>query len=316
MVRDMNNRKIAIIGCGYVGAATAFTIMQSGLFSEMVLLDVDRKKAEGEAMDIMHGMPFAMPTKIYAGDYDDIADSAIIVVTAGCNQRPEESRLDLVHKNIEIFRQIMGEIAARDVEGILLIVSNPVDILTYAAWKFSGLPRHRVIGSGTVLDTARLKCMLGGELGVDARSVHAFIIGEHGDSELAVFSSANVSRIDLRDFYDMCQPDEYQDDTERIYDQVKDSAYKIIESKKATYFGVAMAVCRICECIMRNEHSILTVSGVVEGQYGASDMALSLPCIVGAGGLEQIIQIELDEKEDEQLQESIRVLSQVLDECM
>lgn len=160
MVRDMNNRKIAIIGCGYVGAATAFTIMQSGLFSEMVLLDVDRKKAEGEAMDIMHGMPFAMPTKIYAGDYDDIADSAIIVVTAGCNQRPEESRLDLVHKNIEIFRQIMGEIAARDVEGILLIVSNPVDILTYAAWKFSGLPRHRVIGSGTVLDTARLKCML------------------------------------------------------------------------------------------------------------------------------------------------------------
>lgn len=192
----------------------------------------------------------------------------------------------------------MGEIAARDVEGILLIVSNPVDILTYAAWKFSGLPRHRVIGSGTVLDTARLKCMLGGELGVDARSVHAFIIGEHGDSELAVFSSANVSGIDLRDFYDMCQPDEYQDDTERIYDQVKDSAYKIIESKKATYFGVAMAVCRICECIMRNEHSILTVSGVVEGQYGASDMALSLPCIVGAGGLEQIIQIELDEKEE------------------
>lgn len=316
MVRNMNNRKIAIIGCGYVGAATAFTIMQSGLFSEMVLLDVDRKKAEGEAMDIMHGMPFAMPIKIHAGDYDDIADSAIIVVTAGCNQRPEESRLDLVHKNIEIFRQIMGEIAARDVEGILLIVSNPVDILTYAAWKFSGLPRHRVIGSGTVLDTARLKCMLGGELGVDARSVHAFIIGEHGDSELAVFSSANVSGIDLRDFYDMCQPDEYQDDTERIYDQVKDSAYKIIESKKATYFGVAMAVRRICECIMRNEHSILTVSGVVEGQYGASDMALSLPCIVGAGGLEQIIQIELDEKEDEQLQESIRVLSQVLDECM
>ena len=218
MVRDMNNRKIAIIGCGYVGAATAFTIMQSGLFSEMVLLDVDRKKAAGEAMDIMHGMPFAMPIKIHAGDYDDIADSAIIVVTAGCNQRPEESRLDLVHKNIEIFRQIMGEIAARDVEGILLIVSNPVDILTYAAWKFSGLPRHRVIGSGTVLDTARLKCMLGGELGVDARSVHAFIIGEHGDSELAVFSSANVSGIDLRDFYDMCQPDEYQNDTERIYD--------------------------------------------------------------------------------------------------
>lgn len=316
LVRNMNSRKVAIIGCGYVGAATAFSIMQSGLFSEMVLLDVDQKKAEGEAMDIMHGTPFAMPIHIHAGNYDDIADSAIIIVTAGCNQKPEESRLDLVHKNIGIYREIMGEIAAREVEGILLVVSNPVDILTYAAWKFSGLPKQRVMGSGTVLDTARLKCMLGNELGVDARSVHAFIIGEHGDSELAVFSSANVSGIDLKDFYDMCQPDEYQDDTERIYDQVKASAYKIIESKKATYFGVAMAVCRICECIMRNEHSILTVSGVVEGQYGASDMALSLPAIVGSQGVEQIIQIELDEKEEQQLQKSIRVLEDVLDECM
>lgn len=312
----MNNRKVTIIGCGYVGAATAFTLMQSGLFSEMVLLDMDQNKAEGEAMDIMHGTPFAMPIKIHAGTYDDIADSAIIIVTAGCNQKPDETRLELVHKNIEIYRQIMGEIAKQNVEGILLIVSNPVDILTYAAWKFSGLPRHRVIGSGTVLDTARLKCMLGNELGVDARSVHAFIIGEHGDSELAVFSSANVSGIDLKDFYDMCQPDEYHEDTARIYDQVKDSAYKIIESKKATYFGVAMALCRICECILRNEHSILTVSAVVDGQYGAGDMALSLPCIVGNKGLEQIIQIELNEEENDRLQNSIKVLSEVLEESL
>lgn len=312
----MNNRKVAIIGCGYVGAATAFTLMQSGLFSEMVLLDVDQKKAEGEAMDIMHGMPFAMPIKIYAGTYDDITDSAIVIITAGCNQKPDETRLQLVHKNVEIYRQIMGEIAKREVEGILLIVSNPVDILTYAAWKFSGLPRHRVIGSGTVLDTARLKCMLGSELEVDARSVHAFIIGEHGDSELAVFSSANVSGIDLKDFYDMCQPEEYHEDTARIYDQVKESAYKIIENKKATYFGVAMAVRRICECILRNEHSILTVSSVVGGEYGACGMALSLPCIVGSKGLEQIIQIELDEEEEERLQNSIQVLKEVLEESL
>lgn len=312
----MNNRKVTIIGCGYVGAATGFSLMQSGLFSEMVLLDVDQKKAEGEAMDILHGMPFSMPMKIYAGTYDDIADSAIIIVTAGCNQKPDETRLDLVHKNIAIYRQIMGEIAKRNVEGILLVVSNPVDILTYAAWKFSGLPKHRVIGSGTVLDTARLKCMLGEELGVDARSVHAFIIGEHGDSELAVFSSANVSGIDLKDFYDMCQPDEYHEDTARIYDQVKESAYKIIESKKATYFGVAMAVRRICECIMRNEHSILTVSGVVDGVYGAYDMALSLPCIVGGRGLEQIIQIDLDEEEEQQLKNAIQILGDVLAESL
>ena len=308
----MNNRKVAVIGCGFVGSATAFSLMQSGLFSEMVLLDVDQKKAEGEAMDISHGMPFAMPMKISAGDYDDIADSAIIIITAGCNQRPEETRLDLVNKNIAIYKQIVEEIAKRDVEGILLVVSNPVDILTYVAWKLSGLPVNRVLGSGTVLDTARLKCLLGEELGVDARSVHAFIIGEHGDSELAVFSSANVSGIDLKDFYDMRQPDEYHEDTARIYDQVKDSAYKIIESKKATYYGVAMAVRRICECIMRNEHSILTVSGVVDGCYGAYNMALSLPCIVGSKGVEQIVQIDLNPEEDKKLQESIQVLESVL----
>lgn len=312
----MINRKVAIIGCGYVGAATAFSIMQSGLFSEMVLLDVDQKKAEGEAMDISHGMPFSRPMKIYAGTYDDITDSAIIIVTAGCNQKPDETRLDLVHKNIAIYKQIMGEIAKRHVEGILLVVSNPVDILTYVAWKYSGLARSRVIGSGTVLDTARLKCLLGEELGVDARSVHAFIIGEHGDSELAVFSSANVSGIDLKDFYDMCQPDEYHEDTERIYDQVKDSAYKIIESKKATYYGVAMAVRRICECIVRNERSILTVSGVVDGCYGAYDMALSLPCIVGSRGIEQIIQIDLDEQEEEGLKNAIQILGDVLSESL
>lgn len=312
----MNNRKVAVIGCGFVGSATAFSLMQSGLFSEMVLLDVDQKKAEGEAMDILHGMPFSMPMKIYAGTYDDIADSAVIIVTAGCNQKPDETRLDLVHKNVAIYQQIMKEIAMRNVEGILLVVSNPVDILTYVAWKYSGLPKQRVIGSGTVLDTARLKCMLGEELGVDARSVHAFIIGEHGDSELAVFSSANVSGIDLKDFYDMCQPDEYHEDTARIYDQVRESAYKIIESKKATYFGVAMAVRRICECIMRNEHSILTVSAVVDGHYGAFDMALSLPCVVGNRGVEQIIQIDLDEEEDERLKNAIQVLGDVLAESL
>ncbi len=312
----MINRKVAIIGCGFVGSATAFSLMQSGLFSEMVLLDVDQKKAEGEAMDISHGMPFSTPMKIYAGGYDDIVDSAIIIVTAGCNQKPDETRLDLVNKNVAIYKQIMGEIAKRNVEGILLIVSNPVDILTYVAWKFSGLPKHRVIGSGTVLDTARLKCLLGEELGVDARSVHAFIIGEHGDSELAVFSSANVSGIDLRDFYDMCQPDEYHEDTVRIHDQVKESAYKIIENKKATYYGVAMAVRRICECIMRNEHSILTISSIVDGHYGAFDMALSLPCIVGNKGLEQTIQIDLNEDEQKRLDHSIQVLGDVLAGCL
>ena len=191
----INERKVAVIGCGFVGAASAFSLMQSGLFSEMVLLDANRDKAEGEALDIAHGIPFARQMKIYAGDYDDIMDASIIVITAGANQKPEETRLDLVHKNVAIFKSIIPEIAKRNYEGVLLIVANPVDILTHVALKLSGLPENRVLGSGTVLDTARLKYKLGEHLNVDSRSVHAFIVGEHGDSEVAVWSSATVSGI-------------------------------------------------------------------------------------------------------------------------
>ena len=316
MSKGINSRKVAVIGTGFVGSSSAFALMESGLFTEMVLIDADKNRAEGEALDIAHGLPFARPMKITAGDYDDIVDAAIIVVTAGAGQKPGETRLDLVKKNVAIFQSIIPEIAQRKCEGILLIVANPVDILTQVAVKLSGFPENRVFGSGTTLDSARLKYLLGEHLQVDARSVHAWIIGEHGDSEIVAWSSANVSGVPISEFCEMRGYTEHDEHMEEIAQGVKNSAYKIIESKKATYFGVAMAVCRICECIMRNEHSILTVSGVVEGQYGASDMELSLPCIVGAGGMEQIIQIELDEKEDEQLQESIRVLSQVLDECM
>ena len=180
---EVNLRKVAMVGCGFVGSASAFSLMMSGLFSEMVLIDADKERAEGEAMDISHGLPFARPMKIYAGDYDDIVDAAIIVITAGANQKPNETRLDLVHKNVGIFKSIIPEIAKRDCKGTILVVSNPVDVLTYTALKLSGFPEHRVIGSGTVLDTARLKYKLGEHLNVDSRSVHAFIVGEHGDSE-------------------------------------------------------------------------------------------------------------------------------------
>ena len=192
MQRVINDRKVAIVGCGFVGSATAFTLMQSELFTEMVLIDVDRDRAEGEALDIAHGMPFAGPMNIYAGDYDDAADAAIVIVTAGANQQPGETRLDLVHKNVRIFKSIIPELAQRDYQGILLVVSNPVDILTHVALKLSGMPEYRVIGSGTVLDTARFKYILGEHLGVDPRNVHARIIGEHGDSEIAVWSTANI----------------------------------------------------------------------------------------------------------------------------
>lgn len=264
----MNPRKVAVVGCGFVGSASAFALMQSGLFSEMVLIDANFEKAEGEAFDISHGVPFTRPIKIYAGDYDDLADAAIVVITAGAAQKPGETRLDLVHKNINIFKSIIPEIVKRDFQGILLIVANPVDILTYTALKLSGYAPNRVIGSGTVLDTARLKERLGEHLEVDSRSVHAFIVGEHGDSEIAAWSSANVSGIPLHDFCEMRGHHDHEGATSEIAEKVKNSAYEIIQRKGATYYGIAMSVKRICEAIIRDERSILPISTMMDGEYG------------------------------------------------
>ena len=301
MSREVNPRKAAVIGCGFVGSATAFTLMQSRLFSELVLLDVNMEKADGEAKDIAHGIPFAGQMKIYAGTYDDAADAAIIIITAGANQKPGETRLDLVQKNTAIYQSIIPEIVKRDFGGILLIVSNPVDILTYVALKLSGLPENRVLGSGTVLDTARLKYALGEHLGVDSRSVHSFIIGEHGDSEIAAWSSTNVSGIPLNDFCEMRGHFNHDAAMDAIAEKVKNSAYEIISKKQATYYGIAMSVKRICECIVRNERSILPVSAMMHGEYGIEDITLSMPAIVGIGGVETHVPIALSEEEAEKL---------------
>ena len=311
MSREVNPRKAAVIGCGFVGSATAFTLMQSRLFSELVLLDVNMEKADGEAKDIAHGIPFAGQMKIYAGTYDDAADAAIIIITAGANQKPGETRLDLVQKNTAIYQSIIPEIVKRDFGGILLIVSNPVDILTYVALKLSGLPEKRVLGSGTVLDTARLKYALGEHLGVDSRSVHSFIIGEHGDSEIAAWSSTNVSGIPLNEFCEMRGHFNHDAAMDAIAEKVKNSAYEIISKKQATYYGIAMSVKRICECIVRNERSILPVSAMMHGEYGIEDITLSMPAIVGIGGVETHVPIALSEEEAEKLVESAKKLNEV-----
>ena len=311
MSREVNPRKAAVIGCGFVGSATAFTLMQSRLFSELVLLDVNMEKADGEAKDIAHGIPFAGQMKIYAGTYDDAAVAAIIIITAGANQKPGETRLDLVQKNTAIYQSIIPEIVKRDFGGILLIVSNPVDILTYVALKLSGLPEKRVLGSGTVLDTARLKYALGEHLGVDSRSVHSFIIGEHGDSEIAAWSSTNVSGIPLNDFCEMRGHFNHDAAMDAIAEKVKNSAYEIISKKQATYYGIAMSVKRICECIVRNERSILPVSAMMHGEYGIEDITLSMPAIVGIGGVETHVPIALSEEEAEKLVESAKKLKEV-----
>ncbi|MCI9527643.1 MAG: L-lactate dehydrogenase [Lachnospiraceae bacterium] len=314
METKMNPRKVAVIGCGFVGSATAFALMQSKLFSEMVLLDVDFDKADGEAMDIAHGVPFAGQMKIYAGNYEDIADAAIIIVTAGANQKPDETRLDLVNKNVAVYKNIIPQIVKQGFEGILLVVSNPVDILTYAAVKLSGFAENRVIGSGTVLDTARLKCALSEHLGVDSRNLHSFIIGEHGDSEIAAWSSTNVSGIPLDDFCEMRGHFNHAQAMREIAEEVKNSAYEIIEKKDATYYGIAMSVKRICESIVRDEKSILPVSAIMHGNYGIEGIALSMPAIVGANGVETHVPIALSDEEIESLHHSAETIKGIVSE--
>lgn len=311
MNKQINPRKAAVIGCGFVGAATAFTLMQSRLFSEIVMIDTNFDKADGEAKDIAHGIPFAGQMNIYAGNYDDIRDASIIIVTAGANQKPDETRLDLVHKNIAIYKSIIPEIAKCDFKGILLIVSNPVDILTYAAVKLSGFPKRRVIGSGTVLDTARLKYALGKYLGVDSRSVHSFIIGEHGDSEFAAWSSTNISGIPLNDFCEMRGHHNHDEAMREIAENVKNSAYEIIAKKQATYYGIAMSVKRICECIVRDEKSILPVSSMMHGNYGIEQIALSMPAIVGVNGIETHVPISLNDSEIKSLWNSAETIKKI-----
>lgn len=303
-----------MVGCGFVGSASVFALMQSGLFTEIALIDADEKKAEGEAMDISHGIPFASPMKIYAGTYDDVADAAIVIISAGAGQKPGETRLDLVHKNVGIFKSIIPEIAKRNFAGILLVVSNPVDILTQVAVKLSGLPENRVIGSGTVLDTARLRNALGEHLEVDSRSVHAFIVGEHGDSEVVVWSSANVSGVPLSKMCEMRGHYKHKEDAKEIAAAVKNSAYEIINRKHATYYGIAMSVKRICQAIMRDEKTILPLSHMIHGIYEIEGISLSMPVIVGADGVESDMPINLNGEEALKLKESADALKKIIDE--
>ena len=307
-----NPRKAAVIGCGNVGASIAFRFLQQGLFSQLVLVDVNREKAEGEAMDLSDGLPYAGAMTITAGGYDDLTDCALIVITAGANQKPGETRLDLIGKNIAILKGVIGEITARDFQGVLLVVANPVDVLTYAAWRLSGYPKNRVIGSGTVLDTARFKQLLGERLGVDSRNVHAFIVGEHGDSELAVWSGANVSGVDLEQFCRLRGDPLDRGEMDRIYHGVRDSAYEIIRRKGATCYGIAMAVGRIAQCILRDERAVLPVSAVLEGQYGLEGLCLSVPAVVGRQGLEEVLEIPLSPRERAALEASAGQLREAI----
>ena len=300
--------RVAVVGVGNVGATFAYALLLSGLAAEIVLIDANRAKAEGEAMDLNHTVPFAYPTRVWAGDYSDCAGATVTVLAAGSNQKPGETRLDLIKRNVSIWRNIVSEVAKHNPEGILLVATNPVDILTYAAWKLSGLPSERVIGSGTILDTSRFRYLLSQYFGVDARSVHAFIIGEHGDSEVPVWSSANIAGMRLPQF---CRAQGIPDDRpamENIFLQTRDAAYQIIQCKGATYYAVAAGLMRITQAILRDQRTVLSISSLIDNYHGLTDVCFSLPTVLDRGGIEKVLHIELEKEELEKLCHSASVL--------
>lgn len=308
----MDLRKVAVIGCGMVGSSIAFSLMESGLFTDILLIDINRDRAVGEAMDLSHCLPYTRPVEIRAGDYKDLCDCGIIIITAGVGQKQGETRLDCIHNNVKVFNSIIPQIVKYNNDAFILVVSNPVDVLSYVAYKLSGRPSCKVFGSGTVLDSARLKFLVGRRLNVDPRSVHAFVIGEHGDSELAVWSSANVSGIALDKYCAHCGYKSHEENRKKLADDVKNSAYEIIARKGATYYGIAAATKRICESIVRDEHSIMPVSTLVNGHYGLNDVYVSVPSRIGSGGVEDIIDIDLSPAESNALIDSAATLKSAI----
>ncbi|HML40710.1 MAG TPA: L-lactate dehydrogenase [Bellilinea sp.] len=304
--------RVAIVGCGNVGATFAYALLLSGLASEIVLIDANHAKAEGEAMDLNHAMPLGRPVRIWAGDYEDCKGALLTVVTAGAAQRPGETRLDLVQRNTGIFKQIIPNIVKNDPEGIIIIATNPVDILTYVAQELSGLPRNQVIGSGTVLDSARFRYLLSQEFDVDPRSVHAFIIGEHGDSEVPAWSLANIAGMRLPQYCAVNGLGCDEQHLDRIFEQTRDAAYHIIERKGATYYAIASGLVRICEAIIRDQSTVLSVSSYIKDYYGISDVCLSIPSIVDLGGVERVIHLDLSADEIEGLRKSADILKGIL----
>ncbi len=306
-------RKVVVIGAGSVGTTYVYALMYTGLAGEIVLIDPDHKKVEGEVMDLEHGLAFVPPVEIRSGDYSDCTDANLIVVTAGAKQVPGQSRLDLIQRNADIVKSICDQIKKCNSQAVLVMVANPVDVLTQVALKRLGWPRGRVIGSGTVLDSARFRSMLSRHCSVDTRNVHAYILGEHGDSEVAAWSMTHVAGVPMKDYCVMCQGCDAKKGHEEITRRVRDSAYHIINYKGSTYYAIGLSLTRISGAILRNEHSILTVSLLLQGEYDIDDICLSVPCVVGKTGVERIITAQLSENEQAALKTSAQTLQKVLD---
>lgn len=306
-------RRVVLVGTGFVGMSFAYSMVNQGGAEELVLIDVNHEKAVGEAMDLNHEIPFG-PEKIeiWAGDYSDCKTADIVVVTAGVNQQPGETRLALVERNAKIMRDVIKNVMQSGFNGILLIASNPVDVLTYIAWQESGLPKHRVIGTGTTLDTARLRYQMGKYLDVDPRNVHGYIVGEHGDTETPLWSHTSVG---VKPIFDIIKdhPEYKREDLEEIYVNVRDAAYHIIERKRATYYGIGMCITRIVKAILNDENSVLPVSAYLDGEYGLHDIFTGVPAIVNRNGIREVFNLNISPEELEQLTKSVSILKETLD---
>ncbi len=306
--------KIAIVGAGKVGTSFAFALMGSGLAREIVLIDRDLARAGGECMDLNHGMSFTHPTRIYAAGMEGCAAADMVVITAGAKQAPGQTRLDLAHANARLFEEIVPAVVRYAPRSIILVVTNPVDILTHVALRLSGFPQSRVLGSGTVLDTSRFRFLISERCNVDPRNVHAYIIGEHGDTELPALSNATIAGMPLSEYCPLCgEGCEYTRGVREVFEEVRSAAYKIIEAKGATYYAIALALVRITEAILRDENSILPVSTLINGYYGIEDVCLSVPSLVNRSGVERFLRLRLSPQEEEGLRRSAQTLKEVLE---
>lgn len=309
--------KVSIIGAGNVGLRYAYALMIKGGVRRICLVDIDRERLEGEVMDLNHGAPYISPVEVSAGDYPDIKDSDLVVITAGKGQKPGQSRLDLVRENVELFRKVIPAVMKHSPDSILLVVSNPVDILAYAAYRFSGKPTETVIGAGTVLDSARLRFLVGKHCRIDPRNVHAYVLGEHGDTEFPAWSRALIGGVFLKDYCPICPFNgtcDHEKELDDIFTRVRDSAYKIIERKGETSYGIGLALTRITRAIVNNQNSILPVSSLFTDYPEGKEVYLSLPAIVNREGIRRVIRLKFDPEEEKSLAESARTLREVIEE--
>ncbi len=309
-----DTKKVMLIGCGMVGMSYAYALLNQNIVDELVLVDVNKEKAMGEAMDLNHGLAFAASSmKIYAGDYGDARDADLVVIAAGVNQQPGESRIDLLSRNTAVFRSIIEPVVDSGFNGIFLIATNPVDIMSQITLRLSGFSPDRVIGSGTTLDSARLRYLVGKKLSVDPRNIHAYVIGEHGESEFVPWSQAHVATVSL-DELRLKHPEKSAElDMTEIESEVRNSAQKIIAAKKATYYGIGMALVRITRAIFSDEDSILTISSLVDGPYGIRETYLGLPCIVGRQGRVKLLELDLNDEETAKLRKSASIIREAYD---